>query len=363
MRDLMGASRTVASILGVVAISAGLAACGGGEKKAPPPKPTLTITAATVVQTALPRTVDASGTIAAWQEVPVGSEAGGLEVTHVYVDEGSYVREGQVIVKLDDRLLRAQVASAQATVNQTANALKRAQELSAKGYLSRAALDAAVANHGVASAALSEARVRLDQTNVRAPVSGQITSRSVVKGQIVAAGAELFRLVRQSQIELNAQVPEAELRFVRPGMTATVTGDQQAGAVGTVRLVTPQVDPQTRLGFARISLPVNSGFRPGNFARAEINVGAMPANVVPSAAIVYREGKPGVYVIDANSRVHFRPVKLGDRSGGMVALDEGVAPGQRVAVQGAGFLSEGNLVTVGAPRAARAAAPARPAAR
>lgn len=360
MRDQLGASRTVASIFGVLALAA-LAACGGGEKKAPAPKPTLTITAATVVQTALPRTVDASGTIAAWQEVPVGSEAGGLEATNVYVDEGSFVREGQVIVKLDDRLLRAQVASAQATVNQAANALKRAQELSAKGYLSRAALDNAVANHAVAAAALSEARVRLDQTNVRAPVSGQITSRSVVKGQIVAAGTELFRLVRQSQIELNAQVPEAELRFVRPGMTAAVSGDQQAGAVGTVRLVTPQVDPQTRLGLVRISLPLNSGFRPGNFARAEINVGAMPANVVPAAAIVYREGKPGVYVIDANSRVHFRPVKLGDRSGDRVALEEGVAPGQRVAVKGAGFLAEGNLVTVGAPR--NDAAPARPAAK
>lgn len=360
MRDLKGASRTAASIFGVLALAVGLAACGGGEKKAPAPKPSLTITAATVTQTALPRTVDASGTIAAWQEVPVGSEAGGLAATNVYVDEGSYVREGQVIVKLDDRLLRAQVASAQASVNQTANALKRAQELSAKGYLSRAALDAAIANHGVASAALSEARVRLDQTNIRAPVSGQITARSVVKGQIVAAGAELFRLVRQSQIELNAQVPEAELRFVRPGMTATVSGDQQAGAIGTVRLVTPQVDPQTRLGLVRISLPMNSGFRPGNFARAEINVGAMPANVVPASAIVYREGKPGVYVVDANSRVHFRPVKLGDRSGGMVALDEGVAAGQRVAVEGAGFLSEGNLVTVGAARAA-APAPARPA--
>lgn len=361
MRDLTAARRILGSILGVLALSTALGACGEAKKAAAPPKPTLTITAVTVTQTALPRTVDASGTIAAWQEVPVGSEAGGLAAVGVYVDEGAYVREGQVIVKLDDRLLRAQVGSAQATVNQAANALKRAQELAAKGYLSRAALDNAVANHAVAAAALAEARVRLDQTNVRAPVSGQITSRSVVKGQIVAAGTELFRLVRQSQIELNAQIPEAELRLVRPGMSATITGDQQAGAVGTVRLVTPQVDPQTRLGFARISLPANSGFRPGNFARARINVGAMPANVVPAAAIVYREGKPGVYVVDANSRVHFRPVKLGDRAGGMVALEEGVTAGQRIAVGGAGFLSEGNLVTVGAARAA--AAPARPAAK
>lgn len=357
MRGLRGAS----GVFVCVVLALALAACGGDKKAKPAPKPTLTITAATVVQTALPRTVDASGTVAAWQEVPVGSETGGLEAVGVYVDEGAYVSQGQVVVKLDDRLLRAQVASAQATVNQTSNALKRAQELAAKGFMSRAALDAAQANHGVAAAALAEARVRLDQTNIRAPVAGQITSRSVVKGQIVAAGTELFRLTRLSAIELNAQVPEAELRLVHPGMTATVTGEQQGSSVGTVRIVTPQVDPQTRLGLARISLSPGAGLRPGNFARASINVGAVPALVVPAAAIVYREGKPGAYVIDANSHVHFRPVTLGDRASGLVAV-EGVLAGQRVAVDGAGFLAENNLVTVGSAQAARpAAAPARPA--
>jgi len=355
MRILKEAGR-IAALAGM---ALALAACSP-KKEEPKAKPTLTVSAATVQLTALPRTVEASGTIAAWQEVPVGSEAGGLEAVQVLVDEGSYVRQGQLLVKLNDRLLRAQVASAQATLNQNVAALRRARELNERGFLSRAALDTAVANHAIASAAVAEARERLDQTNIRAPVAGLITARSVVKGQIVAAGTELFRLVRAGQIELNAQVPQAELPLVRPGQSAVVSGQEAAATTGVVRVVTPQVDPQTRLGLARITLPPGSGFRPGNFARASIDVGAQPAFVVPSAAIVFREGRAGVYVIDGASQVHFRPVKAGARSGGLVEVT-GVTTGQRVAVQGAGFLAEGNLVTVAAPAAtapARAATPA-----
>lgn len=329
-----------------------VAACNKQEEPKPEPR---AVTAATVVETALPMTVDASGTIAAWQEVPVGSEAGGLEAVQVLVDEGAYVRQGQLLVKLNDRLLRAQVASAQATVNQNNAALARARELHAKGYLAKAALDTAIANQATAAAGLAEARARLDQTNIRAPVSGLITARTVVKGQIVTAGSELFRLVRQAEIELNAQVPQAELALVRPGQSAAITGDQQPPTTGRVRLVTPQVDPQTRLGLARITLPNSSGYRPGDFARASINVGAQPAMVVPQGAIVFRVSQPGVYVIGADNKVKFTPVTTGLRKDGLVAVT-GVRPGQRVVVSGAGFLAENALVKVTAPPAARAPA-------
>ena len=346
MRDLTVASRAAASVL--VALT--LAACGGGEEKKAAPTAT-SVTVATVMETAVPQTVDASGTIAAWQEIPVGSEASGLEAVTVYVDEGAYVRQGQMLVKLNDRLLRAQLMSAQATLNQNTAALERARELNRRGYLAKAALDTAIANQATAAAAVAEARARLDQTNIRAPVSGLITARTVVKGQIVTAGTELFRLVRQGQIELNAQVPQAQLALVRTGQTARITGDQQAPTIGTVRLVTPQLDPQTRLGLARITLPANTPYRPGDFARATIDVGAQPATVIPAKSIVYRNGAAGVYVVGANNRVRFTPVRTGLRSGEMIAVS-GVGSGQRVVVEGAGFLSDNAVVAV------RGAAPA-----
>ncbi|RZJ90676.1 MAG: efflux RND transporter periplasmic adaptor subunit, partial [Brevundimonas sp.] len=197
------------------------------------------------------------------------------------------------------------------------------------------------------------------QATIRAPVAGLIISRSVTRGQIVAAGTELFRMVRDGRLELDAQVPEAELPLVRAGQSAGITADQATGPVsGRVRIVTPEVDPQTRLGVARVALNPGSGLRPGMFARATIDVGAAPALTVPAQSVVFRDGKAGVYVIGANNVVHFNQVTTGDRAGANVVIASGVQAGARVVVQGAGFLGDGDRVTVGQRAAAPAAAPA-----
>jgi RND family efflux transporter MFP subunit len=336
-----------------------LAAGCGGKKQDPAAKPALTVTAVTVTPEPLTRTVEASGTVRAWEEVPVGAETGGLRAEAVYADEGSYVKQGQVLVKMDDAVLASQqrqqeaaVASAKAQAAQATAALERARELKGKGFLSQASLDqslaqqrTASANVAAAQAALAETSTRRAQTNVRAPVSGLITARSVVKGQIVAAGTELFRLVRDGRLELNAQIPEQDLAAVRAGMPVTVMGNG-VSTTGVVRIVTPQVDPQTRVGLARISLAPGSGLKPGMFATASIAGGASPSLTVPAASITYRTDQAGVYVLDATSHVHFRPVKTGQRAGDKVEVLAGVKAGERVVAQGAGFLSDGDLVRV-----------------
>jgi RND family efflux transporter MFP subunit len=357
MRDLRGAA-TLAACL-IMAVS--LAACGGKPPEASTSHTALTVTAQVVNLTPMARKVDASGTVAAWQEVPVASETGGLEVTAVLVDEGSHVREGQQLIQLDDRVLRAQVRQAQAAVGsaqailaQNQAALKRSNELKAKGFLAQSALETAIANQktaqaqvATAQAALGEAQAKLDQSVIRAPVSGTITARSVVKGQVISVGTELFRLVREDQLEMNAAVPEADVPLVRAGMAATVTGDQ-GRSIGRVRLITPQVDANTRLGTARITLPPNSPFRPGNFATASIDVGAIPMLSVPQEALVYRDGKPGLFVIGAGDKVHFTQVTTGTRTNGQVEIRTGLQPGQRIVAQGGGFLGEGDKVAVSA---------------
>lgn len=348
-------------------LAVALAACHGREEKKAEPHAVLTVTAVSVRSEALPREVDASGTVAAWREVPIGAETGGLTAVAVTVDEGAYVGQGQLLVKLDDAVLQAQlrqqtaaVASARAQLAEADATLRRSRELNRRGYLSQASLDAEVARQGSAAAAVAsavaaraETLARLNQTVVRAPVAGLVSSRTVVKGQIVAAGAELFRLVRDGRLELNAEVPETQLGLVRAGQAARVSADEAGTVSGAVRIVTPQVDPQTRLGLARIALPGGAAFRPGMFARARIDVGAQPALTVPQTAVLYREDKPGVFVIDANGRVRFRPVVAGARAAGRIEVVSGLRAGERVAVQGAGFLADGDRVRVAAPAAAR----------
>ncbi|WP_436356068.1 efflux RND transporter periplasmic adaptor subunit [Brevundimonas sp. CEF1] len=371
--------RTPALLLAAAAALT-LAACGGHDDKSKagekPGASRQTVSVATSIEQALPRVIVASGTVSAWEEVPVGAETGGLTAVGVYVDEGSYVRQGQVLVKLNDALLQAQLRQQQAGV-QTAEAnaarddaaLARAQELKQRGFLSQASLDTALANQRAsaanlasAQASLSETRTRLAQSEIKAPVSGLIISRSVTKGQIVAAGTELFRMVREGRLELDAQVPETDLPTLRAGQTATITSNEGVATSGTIRIVTPEVDAQTRLGLARITLSPGSGLKPGMFARASITAGAQPTTVVPTAAVLYRNNKSGVFVLDAQNAAHFRPVTVLSRRDDQTSIS-GVEPGVRVVVQGAGFLNEGDKVTIAAAPAAAAPAAATAAAK
>lgn len=342
----------------IAGLAAVLVACGGKTEEAPA-KPALTVTAAAVALQPLARTVEASGTVNAWELVPVGAETGGLTAVAVYADEGSYVRQGQVLVKLNDAVLASQlrqqdaaVASAKALLAQAAANLSRARELREKGYLAQAALDARIAeqqtaqaNLAAAQASRAETATRRGQTEIRAPVGGLIVSRSVVKGQIVPTGSELFKLVRDGRLELSAQVPEQQISLIRSGMPATVSGEGITTS-GVVRVVTPEVDAQTRVGLARISLAAGSGLKPGMFARASIATGAQPALTVPQNSVVFRADKPGVFVLDRTNHVRFRPVRTGARAGQRVEVAAGLNGGERIVVQGAGFLSDGDLVRV-----------------
>jgi RND family efflux transporter MFP subunit len=377
-------TRTRETLAGVAltAALALLAACSGGDHKKDEARKAQqaqaaagqTVTAATATLTNLPRTVSASGTVSAWEEVPVGAETGGLTAVGLFVDEGSYVRQGQPLVQMNDVLLRAQLRQQQAQV-QTAEANKarddaalgRAQQLKEKGFLSQASLDTSLANQRAsaanlasAQAALSETQTRVNQATIRAPVSGLIISRSVTKGQIITAGSELFRMVRDGRLELDAQVPETELALVRAGQGATISSDQVGQTSGRVRIVTPEVDATNRLGIARVALNGANGFRPGMFARTQIEVGAQPTITVPTASVLYRENKAGVFILGANNQVRFQQVTVLSRSTTQTAVS-GIAAGTRVVVDGAGFLGDGDRVRVSgaaAPAPAPAAAPA-----
>ena len=344
----------------------GLAACDHGDKaKANAAKPKLTNTqtvgVAVVVTQSLPRLINASGTVTPWEEVPVGAETGGLTAVAVNAEEGQTVRQGQVLVALNDTVLRAQlrqqeaaVASARATLAQTDAALHRSRELQQKGYLSQASLETATANQQTAAAQLASADAsrnetiaRLGQAAIRAPVSGLISRRSVTKGQIVSAGTELFRIVRDGRLELDAEIPESDLLAVQAGMPAKVTSDQVGETTGTVRIVTSEVNNQTRVGLARISLAPGGGFRSGMFARAQIAAGVRPAPTVPTAAILYRQNQPGVFVVAANNHVRFRRIAILARNADRTAAT-GLNPGERVVVEGAGFLGDNDAVAVAA---------------
>lgn len=332
------------------------------------PTPALTVSVAPAVQRPMERTVVGDGSVVAWQELVVGAEAGGLRVVEVAVEEGDRVRRGQLLARLEDSVLKAQRDAAEAAVQEAEAALRvarqdlvRSEELSRGQIAARQTLEQREAAARQAEARLvasrarrDEAAARLAQTRVVAPTDGTVSRRTALLGAVAPAGQEMARLIREDRLELDARVPELDLAAVRAGQRVRVAhGDRTVEA--QVRAVAPTVSPETRLGTVHVALPPDSGLRPGMFARAEILSEAALTLVVPQEAVVFRDGRPAVFVVSGD-RVALRPLAAGRRRDGAVEVLEGLAPGERVVVAGAGFLSDGDRVRLaGAPGDAAAA--------
>ncbi len=326
---------------------AGLDACAKKQDAAPPVHAT-TVDYAIVKSVSAPVQITGTGTIEAWQEVSVGAETGGLTAVALLTDEGQAVKQGQPLLKMDDVLLQAQVKQATANADQAKKAYDRAQTLFNQGYLSAAALDQAQASMLTTEAGKETAETQLSLATVRAPVSGYVTERKAVLGQIVQQGAELFKIVRDGRVELNMQVVESDLHNIKPGMAVTVTSQSAGQVTGSVRIVTSQVDPDTRLGLARVSVPWSSGLRPGMFASGSIDAGVQDVLTLPQSAIVYSENAPGVLVVGADNKVSLHKVILGDRLGNDVVVKDGANVGDKVVTTGSGFLNSGDTVKLAA---------------
>jgi RND family efflux transporter MFP subunit len=341
--------------------------------------PVQTITVGPVVKAPLARALVVNGSLAAWDELPVGTEAGGLAIVQVAVEEGDKVARGQLLAKLDDSVLKAQYAQAVAAVAQaeagirkaqamsgSANSdVRRAKELSKNGYISgqlaeqrETTLSAAEADVNVARQNLTAAQAiaderaaQLAQTEIRAPSDGTISKRMAKLGNVVSVGEQLFRMIRDNRVELQAEVPEMDLPRLKEGQTATVVlndGDPQHFE-GKIRLVGATVDPQTRIGMVYVALPEDPALKPGMFVHGEIQTGQADVLQVPAQAIVYKDFKPAVFIVDADNHAKLRMVETGARLNGQVEIVSGVAAGERVALAGAGYLKDNDLVRIEAP--------------
>jgi len=328
----------------------------------------------------LPVKLAANGNIVAWQEASIGAEAGGLRLTQVHVNVGDRVRKGQVLATLAGDTLRAEVAQsraslaeAEAAAAEAANNAQRARTLQGTGALSASQINqyltaekTARARADAARALVQAQQVRLQQTDVHAPDSGIISSRTATVGAVVAPGTELFRLIRQGRLEWRAEVTSSELGRLTVGTRALVTAASGARLEGRVRMIGPTVDPQTRAALVYVDVKPLPGMaasaRAGMFARGEFDLGAAPALTVPQQAVVVRDGFSYVYRVDPDNRVAQVKVQTGRRDGDRVEIVQGLAPDASVVATGAGFLNDGDLVRVVIASPTPSAAPAASAA-
>ncbi|WP_447758764.1 efflux RND transporter periplasmic adaptor subunit [Sphingopyxis fribergensis] len=304
--------------------------------------------------------ISANGTIAARREMPVGVAGEGGQIVRVLVEPGQWVGAGQTLAVIDRSVQAQQAASlaasirvAQADANLAQAELERAQALVGRGFISkadmdrkRATRDAANARVRVAQAQYGEATARNSRLNIVAPAAGLVLTRQVEPGQIVGAGSGvLFRMARGGEMEMLAQMAEADLARVKVGTRATVTPvGSDVQVAGQVWQVAPVVNMDTRQGMVRIAVPYSSALRPGGFADARLVSGTTEAPLLPESAV--QSGPEGnfVLIVDSKNMIKRQPVKVGTVTDGGVSIASGLTGSERVVALAGAFLNPGDKV-------------------
>ncbi len=302
--------------------------------------------------------VTASGLLIPKLEAAVSTELSGYRVAKVLVDQDAQVSEGQPLAQLDDTLLRAQIAQQQAMVDaqkvaseRSVEEAKRVAGLDNQGVLPqeqiverRLAARSAGAGVAAAQAQLNDLLTREKMMVVRAPVGGRVLERTVRPGDIASPTAVMYRIAADGVVELNAEVSEADLAGIHPGDRVSVTLPDNATVGGVVRVISPEVDAQTKLGHVRVTLPVRPDLRIGGYGRATFSNSGRSATVIPESALRFDADGASVMTLGADDQVHRVAVHTGAHAGGMVELLSGPRPGVMVLLGGGAFVLDGDKV-------------------
>lgn len=325
-------------------------------------KPALTVT---VIQPELQnwkQNFTANGNIAAWQEVVIGSELSGQRITKVNVNVGDSVQRGQVLAEINSESIRAELATAKANYAEAKAVLadasinnQRIQQLKNTGAISQQEATKYLTSQSTAQARLDAAKAQIDsnqlrltQTQVIAPDHGVISARTATVGSLAQTGQELFRLIRDNRLEWRAEVTSTDLYKLKKGMTAHITSpDPSRSAVsGSVRMIAPVIDPQTRYGLVYVDIPTTDAVRMGMFVKGEFDLGEKPALTVPQTAVLLRDGFSYVFIVNKDNRVTQQKVTLGRRLNDRVEIVD-LAVNTQLVASGTGFLSDGDLIKRG----------------
>jgi HlyD family secretion protein len=387
---------------GVLLTLGGTRLLGGREAAAPEQgEPvavaTQTVTVAPVLSAAVADTLAITGTVQAVDLLSIAPQASGLQIRQILVREGDAVAAGQAIATLDDATLQADlrqaqaqlsvsqaqvtqrqaaVVQAQANLAEAQRTLARNQTLADRGAISqqeltslqtqtltaqesvnlaRAEVESATAGVRSQQAAIDRLQTQLTQTTVRAPVAGVVAQRQATVGDISAPGTPIVTLIENNQLELAAEVPQAQLDRVALGAPVTITSnaDPLLQLQGTVRSINPVVDAATRVAIVNVTLPPSELLRPGIFLRGDIVTSSRQGLTIPATALQPQpDGSTQVFVLGAGNRVIARTVELGNRlpaagdQAARVEVLQGLQVGEQVVTSGVGFLQDGDVVRV-----------------
>lgn len=329
----------------------------------------------------------ATGTIRAEEEVQIQPQVEGLQIKSLDADVGDTVQAETIVAKLnEDTLLlqrsqyvanrakaeaalaqyQAQLVEAEASLNEAQRQFERATRLASSGSVStsqkeqaettlasatartetaRQAITVAEADIKVVDSQIADTDLRLARTDVKSPVTGTIAVRNAQIGAIATgAGQPLFTVIRDGQIELVADVPEVQILRLKPGQKAAITvAGSTEPLTGSVRLVSPIVDPVSRLGAVHIALDDDAAARAGMYGTAAIIVTEAAGIALPLSAITTEKGVTTVRKV-SDGTVQMVEIKTGIQDGSFLQVTEGLDEGDKVVAKAGVFVRDGDRI-------------------
>lgn len=354
--------RTPHRLIVIALLLLGLSACGSAPDDAAGEAPQGTaVTARTVAVDTVRITEETLGTVRTTAAPTVSAEVS-ARVVELRVDEGDAVSAGDVLALLDEGDFRLTAERARAEISRLAALIENQQrqvvrnrQLLERNMVSESALDDARAELralegqlAATRAELAQAERNIERTLVRSPVDGRVEARMVDVGDWAGQGSPLFRIATDRLLRAQLPFPEYVADLLRTGLTvelsSPVARDQRVE--GTITEIRPMLGSGTRAMMVITEFENPGGWRAGASVNGRVVLETREqALLVPEVSVVLRPAGSVVYVINDHA-AHQRLVRTGVRTDGMIEVLDGLEPGERVVVDGAGFLTDGAAVNV-----------------
>ncbi|WP_156899784.1 efflux RND transporter periplasmic adaptor subunit [Luteimonas mephitis] len=343
----MSDSRTIIAphrLAFIALLGLGIAACGAREEaRGHDSAPVELVTTATVGMQPWNDHIRALGTVKARESVDVTAKVSET-VQQVHFDSGDEVAAGAPLVTLSGQQQHAALAAAQAAATEAERLYKRQQELAAQQLIAHATLDTQRATRDAARAQVEQIRANLHDRVIRAPFAGRLGIRRVSPGALVTPGTVIASLDDIARVYVDFPIPEVQMEKVAAGQRLRGTAGAFPGRVfdGVVSVVDVRLDAATRAAMVRGDFAnPDRALRPGMLLQVELERPERQALLVPEIAIVQVGRDSFVYRVRGDNTVEQAPVKVGARAGGRAEILEGLAPGERIVVDGTGKLRAG----------------------
>lgn len=289
-----------------------------------------------------------TATLEAEEEAMVVAKVRGV-VQELNVEEGDYIRTGQVMAQLEDEQLDIEAARAKATMDRLFNEFQRNKELYDRKLISAEQFENSKFEYESQKAAYELARLKVEYSQIKAPISGVVSQRMIKVGNMVNTDEEVFKITDFDPLLAVLHVPEHEMNKLRKGQEAVINVDAVQGHTftGKVLRISPVVNPET--GTFKVTITIKDESRqlkPGMFGRVRIVYDTRDnALMIPKEAVMNEDGSSSVYVIN-DKLVFRRTIQTGYVNGANIEVTNGLQDGDSVVTIGQNSLQDSALVQV-----------------